>query len=82
MKSEFFRRLKRNSLLIGMAFIFEIAIRPLVQYGGETTASSMSAGLVGLCLVALTANVFFVAFNTFANQLLWHAGMVFYRRYF
>lgn len=82
MKDEFIRRLRRNSLLIGMAFIFEIAMTPLAKYGEETTVLSMSAGLAGLCLVALIANLFFVAFDTFANQLLWHGGLVFYKRFF
>jgi hypothetical protein len=82
MRDEFIQRLKRNSLLIGIVFIFAIAMTPLAQYAEGTTALSMSASLAGFCLAALIANLFFVAFDTFANQLIWHAGMVFYRRYF
>ena len=82
MKDEFFRRLRRNSLLIGMVFLFAIAMTPLAKYAEGTTALSMSGMLASLCLVALIANVFFVAFDTFANQLLWHAGLVFYKKFF
>ena len=82
MKDEFVRRLRKNSLLIGMVFIFAIAMTPLARYAEGTTALSMSGTLAGFCLAALIANLFFVAFDTFANQLLWHAGLMFYNKFF
>ena len=82
MKDEFVRCIRRNSLLIGMVFIFALVTIPIARYGEGITAFSISANLAGLCLAALIANLFFVAFDTFANQLIWHAGLVFYKKFF
>ncbi|MDU9050875.1 MAG: hypothetical protein Q3M30_18650 [Candidatus Electrothrix sp. Rat3] len=86
MCKEFHRRLQRNSILIGGAYvvavILAIATSPLVDYPEGVTIMSIPAGFAGLYIVALIANVFFVIIDTFAHQLLWHAGVVFRKRFF
>lgn len=86
MCKEFTRRLQRNSILIAGAYavtvIMVIATSPLVEYSEGTTAPSLSTSFTGLYIAALIANVFFVFIDTFAHQLLWHAGVVLRKRFF
>ncbi len=86
MCKEFTRRLQRNSILIASAYvvavIMTIATSPLVEYSEGTTIISISTGFAGLYIAALIANVIFVIIDTFAHQLLWHAGVVLRRRFF
>ena len=80
-KDEFLRRLRRNSFLIVMIYVFAIATAPVARYAEESNALSVSAALAGFCLAALIANAIFVALDTLANQLLWHAGVVLYKKF-
>ncbi len=86
MCDEFTRRLQRNSLLIAgayaVAIIMAIATSPLVDYPEGITIMSIPAGLASVYILALIANVFFVFIDTFAHQLLWHAGVVLRERFF
>lgn len=86
MCDEFKRSLLRNSILIVgvyvVAVILTIATSPLVEYPEGVTALSISSGFLGLYTAALIINVFFVFLDTIAHQLLWHAGVVFRKKFF
>ena len=86
MCEEFNRRLQRNSILIAgtyvLAVVIAIATSPFANDPERIAIMSIPASLGSVYFVALIANMIFVMFDTFAHQLLWHAGVVLRKRFF
>lgn len=86
MCEEFNRRLQRNSILIAgtyvLVVVIAIATSPFANDPEKITIMSIPASLGSVYFVALIANMIFVMFDTFAHQLLWHAGVVLRKRFF
>jgi hypothetical protein len=73
-RDEFARRLKRNSALIAIIYVFAIATAFFAPFAEGTISMSTATILAGFCIAALISNAIFVAIDTFAHQLIWHAG--------